>query len=240
MNKQKETRSKRKKEVIVVSVGGSLIVPDDIDTSFIQAFKRCLLGYSKQGIRFVVICGGGSTARTYQNSASHLSKVSQTDLDWIGIQATFLNASLVRTAFGKAANSSILTDFSERPQFQRGRSMIIAGGWKPGCSTDTDAVIAAELLGAKRVVNLSNIDYVYDKDPRKHQDAKAFKDITWKEYRDLIPKKWNAGLSTPFDPVAARRAERSSIEVALINGKKLAQFEHYINERGFKGTRIHT
>ena len=226
-------------ETIVLSIGGSLIVPDSIDAAFIQSLKRCLLGYTKRGVRFVVVCGGGRVARDYQQSASRLAAVTQKDLDWIGIQATFLNAQLIKTVLGKkVTNPDIVTDLSEAPRFMRGRSIIVAGGWKPGCSTDTDAVIAAELLGAKKVVNLSNIDYVYTKDPNKYSDAESIKEITWKRYRAMIPKGWDAGLSSPFDPIASKLAEKGGMEVAIINGKKLAQFEHYLNNRSFRGTVI--
>jgi len=50
--------------------------------------------------------------------------------------------------------------------------LIGAGGWKPGRSSDDFSVRLAKMYGAKTIINLSNIDFVYTKDPRKHPDAK--------------------------------------------------------------------
>jgi len=228
-----------KKETVIVSVGGSLIVPDDnIDISFLQSLKRCLLGYSNNGLRFFIICGGGAVCRKYQKTADKVTKLPQKELDYIGIQATYLNAFLMKSILGSIADKEIVTEYDYLPKFKKGKSVIVGGGWKPGCSTDTDAIIAAEALGAKRVVNLSNIDFVYDKDPNRYKDAKAIESIGWADFRSLIPKQWGPGLSSPFDPVASKKAQKAGIEVAIINGKKLAQFEHYLNKRPFKGTLI--
>ena len=101
------------------------------------------------------------------------------------------------------------------------KKVLVAAGWLPGCSTDYDAVLWAKKLGAKYVVNLTNTDYVYTKDPKKFKDAVPLKKLSWSEYKKLISVKWSAGLSTPFDPVASRAAEKSRLKVLLINGKRL-------------------
>jgi uridylate kinase len=54
----------------------------------------------------------------------------------------------------------------------------------------------------------------------------------------LIPSEWDPGLSSPFDPVAAREAEKSNLEVAVINGAKLGEFENYLDGKPFVGTTI--
>ena len=79
----------------IISLGGSLIVPDSIDREFLKNFKDMLERYAEKGSKFVIICGGGKTARKYQESASGISKVSAEELDWIGIMATRLNSHLV-------------------------------------------------------------------------------------------------------------------------------------------------
>jgi uridylate kinase len=116
--------------------------------------------------------------------------------------------------------------------------LIIAAGYRPGSSTDLRAVQIAKNVHAHRLINLSNIDYVYTADPRTNPDAARIEDITWHEFLKLIPSEWSPGLSSPFDPVAARDAEAHTIEVAIINGEKPEEIEHYINNESFVGTRI--
>ena len=96
----------------------------------------------------------------------------------------------------------------------------------------------AKNIGTTRLVNLSNIDYVYDSDPKKDLNAKKIEKISWAEFRKLIPEEWDPGLSSPFDPVAAKEAEALGLEVAVINGARLDQFSNYLDNRPFVGTVI--
>jgi len=98
--------------------------------------------------------------------------------------------------------------------------------------------MAAKTLGAKKLVNLSNIDYVYTADPRKDPDAQKIENISWSDFRKLIPSEWDPGLSSPFDPIAAKEAESLGLEVAIINGANLASFSDYLDGKPFKGTVI--
>lgn len=224
------------KERIIVSVGGSLIVPDGIDTDFLAHFKALILEKVQRGLTFSVIAGGGKTARRYQDAANAVTHISQQDLDWIGIHSTRLNAQLLRNIFAGYAHQHIIKN--PTIDIETDEPIIIAAGWQPGCSTDYDAVLMAKNLGATRLVNLSNIDYVYDKDPKKNKDAEKIEKINWAEFRKLIPEEWDPGLSSPFDPVAAREAESLGLEVAIINGTKLGEFSNYLDGKPFVGTII--
>ncbi|HLD00055.1 MAG TPA: UMP kinase, partial [Patescibacteria group bacterium] len=111
-------------------------------------------------------------------------------------------------------------------------------GWRPGWSTDYVAVRLADNYGIKRIVNLSNIDYVYDSDPRKNSRAKRFTEINWKAFRKLVGSKWDPGANVPFDPVAAKWGEKMGAEIAILNGKNIANVRKCIREELFKGTTI--
>lgn len=224
------------KETIIISVGGSLIVPDQIDTEFLTKLNTFVRTQIARGRRFIIITGGGKTARRYQSAAGAVAQLTPTDLDWIGIHATRLNGHLLRTMFRDIAHEEVIRD----PAKLRGvaHDVIIAAGWKPGCSTDFDAVLMAREVAAHKLINLSNIDYAYDKDPREHADAQPIKETTWKEFRALIPLKWDPGLSSPFDPIAAAEAEKIGMEVAIINGAKLDEVRKYLDGEAFTGTRI--
>ena len=187
---------------VILSVGGSIVAPDGVDTSYVRSLLDLLTGISNT--RFVLVVGGGRPARTYQEAGRQL-QATAIDLDWIGIRATYLNAELVRAALGKQAYASIVTDPSKPPKFSQ--RFLVCSGWKPGWSTDYDAVLLATKFKTNTVVNLSNIDVVYDKDPRTSVAAKQFSALSWKDYLGMIGTKWEPGKNCPFDPIASKLAK---------------------------------
>lgn len=226
------------KERIIVSVGGSLIVPGQIDTAFLSAFRTLILAKLQEGFSFAIIAGGGSTARRYQEAASAVTKTGATDLDWLGIHSTRLNGHLLRTIFREVAHPVIITNPDEVLDAPPAVPIIVAAGYRPGASTDLRAVQIAERAGATKVVNLSNVDYVYTTDPKVDPSAHKIEKTSWADFRKLIPAEWDPGLSAPFDPVAAREAERLSLEVAIMNGAHLDRFAAYLDGKSFVGTVI--
>ncbi len=226
-------------ETIVMSVGGSLIVPDHIDTPFLTSLKNLIENQiATCGRRFIIIAGGGKTARRYQEAAGAVSNLDPEDLDWMGIHATRLNGHLLRTIFRDTAHPVMITNPDDVMDVPQRVPLIIAAGYRPGASTDLRAVQIAKHCSAHKLINLSNIDYVYTSDPRTNPDATKIESITWNEFRKIIPEEWSPGLSSPFDPVAAREAEMLGIEVAIINGEKPDEIEHYMNGEAFIGTVI--
>src|SRR3989344_4812829 len=214
-------------ERVIVSVGGSLIVPDGIDTQFLSDFRTLILKKVAEGFSFYIITGGGKIARRYRDAAVAINSSSfADDLDWVGIAACRLNAELVRTTFADRAIPEIVRDTSI--PVQSDSPLLFAGGVKPGNSSDWAAVHAARAVGAKRIVNLSNVDHVYTADPRTNPDAKPIEKISWSDFGKLIPEEWSPGLSSPFDPVAAKEAEALGLEIAMINGAKVGEFQNYL------------
>jgi len=226
-----------KEETIIISLGGSLIVPENIDTDFLRDFKKLILSHVAQGKKFVIITGGGRTCRKYQNVAKEITSVSKEDLDWIGIATNNLNAELLRVIFGEKAHTKVIIDLSK--QFSLDKPIVIGGALEPGHSSDFDAVLAAKTVSAKKIINLSNTDYVYDSDPKKNPDAKKIEKISWAEYRKIIPDEWiHAGLNSPFDPIASKMAEEEGMEVVIMNGKPIDNFAKCLNGEKFLGTII--
>lgn len=225
-----------KKEIIVISLGGSLIVPNEIDYRFLNNFRHFILSQINRGKRFILICGGGKTARNYQAAAKKIGRLTDSDIDWLGIHATRINAHLLRTIFFTEAHPRIVTDPNIKTNWRE--QILVAAGWKPGFSTDYDAVLLANLYKAKKILNLSNIDYVFDSDPKKNSNAKPIIRAGWREFRRLLPKKWSPGINSPFDPVASRAAQASGLEVAIINGHDFRSINNYLAGKKFKGTMI--
>lgn len=229
------------KGTCIISLGGSIIVPDDIDWQYLRELKRVIEEEIAHGWRFLIIAGGGKTARKYISAAERIdSSVTDSDKDWIGIHATRLNAHFLRTIFREIAHPVINTNPHDLESFHNGSSysIFIAAGWKPGCSTDFDAVLLAKYLDIPRLVNFSNIDYVYDKDPQKFPDARRMTHISWRDFRKIVGDVWEPGLNAPFDPVASRLAQQIHLEVAVINGKNLDNFQRYLHQKTFEGTII--
>jgi uridylate kinase len=221
---------------VIVSVGGSLIFPEEIDVSWIKEFKK-VVEKNLGEYRFAFICGGGKICRKYQNALREINPdVEDSDLDWLGIGVTKLNANFIKMVFGTKAHEKIVDNPNRKIDFKE--DILIAGGWKPGCSTDKDAILLAKNLKVRKVINFTNIDYVYDKDPRKYPEAKPIRSISWKDFRKILPREWSPGLNSPFDPMAAKEAEKLGIEVAVLNGKNLGNFENYLNKKHTIGTII--
>jgi uridylate kinase len=222
-------------ESVVISLGGSLIVPSTIDTNFLRKFKQLILRSIKNK-RFIIICGGGKTCRNYQKAASKLTKLTHEDLDWLGIHATRLNAHLLRAIFRDYAYPRIMKNPEEKIKLNK--PILIAAGYEPGSSTDYDAVLLAKNFGVKVLLNLTNTDYVYNKDPSKNHDAKPVKQMTWQQYRKIAGNKWKPGLNLPFDPIAAREAEKINLKVVIMNGMNIKNLSNFLNGKDFKGTVI--
>ena len=223
-------------ETVILSLGGSLIVPDQVDAAFLAKFKILIEKQVKQGKRFVIVCGGGKTNSRYLKTLEGITEVAHEDGDWLGIMATRLNAEFVRILFGEMAHPKVLIDPTEKSEAKE--PVIIAAGWKPGHSTDYDAVLWAKQFGANQVLNLSNIDYVYDKDPREHKDARPIPAFSWKEFLEQFGGAWTPRMHKPFDPIASKEAARLKLKVVIANGADLGNVEKILDGGKFKGTII--
>jgi len=221
-------------QTFIISLGGSLIVPEEIDLDFLKKFRELILRHSKSK-KFILMVGGGKTARKYQAAAKEFS-ASNFDSDNIGIMATRLNAELVRAIFSKEAYKKVIYNPTEKIAFKE--KILVAAGWEPGCSTDFDAVLIAKNFFAKNMINLSNIDYVYNKNPKEFSNAKPIEKISWKEYRKMFSGPWTPGFNSPFDPVAAKEAEKLKMRVIIANGKNLENLERILKGKKFVGTEI--
>lgn len=213
-----------------------MIVPDRVDTIFLKKFRGLILNFTKRQNRVVIVAGGGGTNKKYNVAAQKVVKIKNVDLDWLGIAVTKLNAELLRVIFGEVAYEKVAINPTEK--IKTNKKIIIAAGWLPGCSSDNDAVLWAKNLGAKSVVNLSNIDCVYDKDPQKCKNVRPLKNLKWAEYRKKIGSKWIPRMHAPFDPIASQLAEKWGIEVAIMRGTDLNNFQNFLSDKKFRGSVI--
>ncbi|MEK7083682.1 MAG: UMP kinase [Patescibacteria group bacterium] len=222
----------------ILSVGGSIIIPKTgFDIPFLKKFRALILRRVLAGERFILVIGGGGTCRAYQDAAKAVVPMTNTDLDWVGIYTTQFNAHFVRYLFKGYAHTELIGDPEKK--IKTNKPILVGAGYAPGASTDHDAVLIAKTYGAKQLLNLSNIEYVYDKDPNKFSDAQKIESIDWKTFRkEIVGNVWTAGKNVPFDPVASREAERLGLTVSILNGTNLPEVQKALAGKKFKGTVI--
>ncbi len=225
-----------KQQLFVLSLGGSLIVPEALDINFLKTFKKLILNQVKKGHKFIIITGGGMVCRKYQTALKELTNPTNVDLDNLGIQATWLNAKFIQLMFGRYAHNHLISDPSKHIESKQ--QILLAGGWEPGWSSDFDAVMLAKTYSAKTVINLSNIDFLYTKDPRKFKTAQKITHAKWQEVFKIIGTKWVPGANLPFDPIAGKLAEKNEIKVIIANGKNLKNLENILENKKFVGSVI--
>lgn len=227
-------------ELTVISVGGSIIAPDKVDYAFLSDFRDMIVSYlsGNAEAKLIFVAGGGAPARVYQDALRHIDPEAPAELqDWLGIRATHLNGMLLRAVFSRYVSDELVTDPTAEGIAFGGR-ILVAGGWKPGFSTDTDAVYLARRFGGRTVINLSNIKKVYTDDPRKNPDATPIDRISWPEFRKIVGYEWNPGLNAPFDPIASGIAEENGMTVIAADGRNIENTRAILEGKPFEGTVI--
>lgn len=224
------------KNSFIISLGGSLIVPSGgIDTEYLKSFRRFIIKHCKEGRKFFIVAGGGATARQYIDSAKKICKLEADDCDWLGIHSSRLNAHLIKTVLRDIAHPEIIKNPTIR--LNGSEPVFVAGGWKPGWSTDYVATMIAQEYEISTVINLSNITHAYDADPAKHASAKPIIETDWSSFRKLVGDKWVPGMNAPFDPIASAKADKLDLKVVIMS-KDLKNLRNFINGRPYIGTTI--
>lgn len=223
----------------IISLGGSLVCPQSIDTDFLKEFRETLLEWLSQEEKrqAFLIVGGGGLARTYQEAYERINPhADKKMLDWIGIKATHLNAQLVGSIFQEKTNVEFINNYDD--PINSSARILVAGGWKPGFSTDFCAVTIAEKMQAQDIINLSNIKQVYTADPAKEPTATPLERITWENFQKIVGKVWTPGANFPFDPIASERSKNLNLKVIVADGKNFSNLKKILNNEDFLGTTI--
>jgi uridylate kinase len=227
-------------DAFILSLGGSLVAPNSgIDIQFLTEFNTFIRKQvSEKNRRFFIVVGGGATAGQYIKAGKDIvgHDLTDVDLDWLGIHATRLNAQLVRTIFRDIADPRVIKHYEVILKIDR--PVAVAAGWKPGWSTDYCAVTLCQDYGVRKMINMSNVDKVYDKDPNQFPDAKPIDTITWADYRTICGDTWSPRMNIPFDPIASKLAQDIEITVKILNGKNIKNLEAALDEKPFIGSTI--
>jgi len=224
---------------ITIALGGSIVVSKKIQIDYLKRFYKFIIQQISEGRKCIIIVGGGLTARKYQDAASIIVELTNEDKDWLGIHSTRLNAHLLRTIFRKVAYPKILTNYN-KPISKRDLdryALFIASGSHPGWSTDYVAFRLAHRFKTKEVIVATKISY--DKDISKHKDARPLTELTWAQYKKLLPsKKWIPGMNSPVDPVAAEFAAKNKMKCIVLRGTNIKNLKSCFENKKFEGTII--
>ena len=224
----------------IISLGGGIINPDQINIEYIKNLRNLILTWLEENNKrkIILITGGGKTARKYQDAYKQINpKFKNYELDEIGIMATKLNAKLISKAMQPFCIDDIVSDPTHDFHFKG--QILVASGWQAGFSTDYVTVKFAEKFKSDEIINLTNVNQIYDKDPKKFDDARGLKNITWQELQDIVGKNWKPGSNLPFDPIATKLASKLGIKAYVLNGTDLKNLKKVFDKNDdFLGTII--
>jgi uridylate kinase len=219
---------------IVISIGGSVILSEEADVSFLRKLASLLKKISKQYKIFIIV-GGGKIARDYIKLGRELDFDEKT-LDSIGIDITRVNAALFANIINES-NKKIPCSTDEAEAMDN--PIVVMGGTTPGHSTDMVGAELAEKVGADLFIIATNVDGIYDKDPNKYDDAKQLEKVKIDDLIKNYGTSWeSAGKNMVIDGPALEIMKRAKLLTYVVNGKRLDQLENAITGRSFDGTKI--
>ena len=227
-----------KKKVIVLSLGGSLIIPDEINLSLIKEFKRVILKNTKK-YKFIIICGGGNIARKYIHALKDLGLDEQMQ-SFSGISATRMNARFMNYAFKINPNQGIPHTLKTLKKYIKKQDIVFCGAleYKPKQTSDSTAAEIAKYFKSP-FINLTNVSGLYDKNPSKEKGAKFISKISWKDF-DILAKKrgFKPGQHFVLDPTASEVILKNKITTYIL-GKNFENLDNLLKNKKFKGTIIY-
>jgi uridylate kinase len=219
---------------VVISVGGSVLIPGNDDAKYIAELAEMLKDVS-QHVQIAVVVGGGKMSRYYSETARGLGGTMY-QLDELGIGITRVNAKLLTVALGDIANTEIPLKAEECARMSEPGRIVVMGGTEPGHTTDAVAAMIAKNLKADRIVNASNVDAVYSDDPRKNPDAVRYSRMTIGELKDIVYDDHDAGKSCVFDPLGVSIAMKERMDLYMVNGRDIGELRNAILGMEIKGT----
>jgi len=226
-----------KKKVIVLSLGGSTIIPDQVDHLFLKKFKRIILN-NTNNYKFIIVCGGGSIARKYIYVLKQ-EKVNPLLQSFAGISATRMNARFMSYFFNKNPEIGIPHTLETLEKYLRKEDIVFCGAleYKPTQTSDSTAATIAMHFKTE-FINLTNVQGLYDKNPSEYKNVKFIPKITWKEFYEIaIRTKFSPGQHFVLDQTAAKIIMKHRIPTYIL-GKKLKELENFLKRKKFRGTTI--
>ncbi len=219
----------------VISLGGSRIVPEEVDDKFLLNFKKLIEAHPSQ--KFVIVTGGGSTARKYITALKKLGKRTKAQSKE-GIAITRLHAEFMMSLFGKIANDKLPLSMKKVKNLLRKNKIVFCGALRYTNKNTTDGT-AAKIASYLKCpfINLTNIKGLYTADPIKNKKAKFIPTITWEDFEKITKKiKYEAGQHFVLDQSAAKTIQNKKITTYIVGSLKA--IDNILKEKKFTGTVI--
>ena len=225
------------KKVVIISLGGSLIIPDDVDASFLQKFKSIIKKHLNS-YKFVIVTGGGSIARKYISALKQAGKNEYLQ-SLIGISATRTNARFMTYLFGKDANDGIPHDKQQVKNLLNKHDVVFCGALRYAENETSDATSAKLANFFKTIfINLTNVSGLYTSNPVTNKSAKFIPKISWDAfYKRAEAIKFKPGQHFVLDQKAAELRMKNKTATYII-GKNLKNLDNLLSNKKFNGTII--
>ncbi len=226
-----------KREVIVLSLGGSLIIPEEINLSYLEKFKKVILKHIKK-YKFIVVCGGGSIARKYIHALRETGK-NEVLQSFAGISATRMNARFMSYFFDSDQEYGIPSTMETLHKYLKEKDIVFCGAleYHPNQTSDSTAAQIAEEFNAK-FINITNVPGLHNKNPLTHKDAKHIPKISWEAFDKMANKmKFSPGQHFVLDQKASKIIKKEKI-ITYIIGKETKQLDNLLRGKKYKGTII--
>ncbi len=225
------------KKVVVLSLGGSLIIPDNVDFNFLTKFKQIIKKHIGK-YKFVIICGGGSIARKYIYA---LRKAGKSDYlqSLSGISATRMNARFMSYFFDIDPEKGIPHDMKNVKGLLNKNNIIFCGAlrYAPKQTSDsTSAQLAAYLK--TDFINLTNVPGLFTDNPLINKKAKFIPKASWQDlYNRANKRKFKPGQHFVIDQHATKIILEHKIKTYIL-GKNLNNLDNLLSGRKFVGSVI--
>ncbi|GFQ04860.1 uridylate kinase [Phtheirospermum japonicum] len=185
---------------VLLKVSGEALAGDqaqNIDPKITMAIAREVAVVTRLGIEVAIVVGGGNIFRGASWAGS--SGLERSSADYIGMLATVMNAiflqatmesigipTRVQTAFRMSEVAEPYIRRRAVRHLEKGRVVIFAAGTgNPFFTTDTAAALRSAEINAEVVLKATNVDGVYDDDPKRNPNARLLDILT---YQDVISK----------------------------------------------------
>ena len=229
------------KKPIIISLGGSLIIPKKINIDFLEQFKKVILKNSRK-YKFVIVCGGGSTARNYiQGLENQPIKPSKKFLaqSQLGISATRINARFLISLFNNKSNQEIPQDMKEIKNLLKRHNIVFCGALRfaPNQTSDSTSAKLAHYFNTD-FINLTDVKGLYNKNPKTHRSAKFIPEITHNDFYKIVNRiKFKPGQNFVLDQTATKVIKKYNIKTYIL-GDDLKHLDNLLNKRHFVGSVI--
>ena len=211
---------------VLLKLSGEFLMGDmgyGIDPEVAERIAREVTDIVRQGVQVAITVGGGNIFRGLAGSAKGMDRA---QADYIGMLATAMNALALQDAFERNGQMCRVMSAIEMREvcktyirrrairhLEKGRVVIFAAGTgNPYFTTDTTAALRACEIDAECLMKATKVDGIYDKDPKKFDNAVRFDKIT---YLDVIARELNV-----MDSTAITLCNDNSMPILVFNLEK--------------------